>query len=241
MSTVSSLPVAWITGGSAGIGLAIARTVADAGYLVVISARNEMLLREVCAELQATGASADWVTVDVAQRDEVNRACRQILDRHGRIDLLVNNAGFNVPARKWDELVPEEFDAVIAANLNGTFNAIHAVLPSMRAHAKGLIVNIGSVAGKQVTLDGGVAYTVAKHGVRVMSQLLNQSELKNGIRTCVVAPSGVDTRAHAWRPQQIRDLMMKPEDVARAVRFAIDTPAHAAIFEIDICGVPPRG
>ena len=108
----------------------------------------------------------------------------------------------------------------------------------MRANRSGMIVNIASVAGKQVSLEGGVAYSVAKHGVFVMSQLLNQSELKHGIRTCVVAPSGVDTRAHAWRPQEVRNLMMKPEDVARAVRFAVETPPHTAIFEIDIYSTP---
>jgi NADP-dependent 3-hydroxy acid dehydrogenase YdfG len=230
--------VAWVTGGSSGIGLAIARTLADAAYLTVVSARNEEPLRAACAELEAAGGKADHVVADVTSRDAVEQACRTILQRHGRIDVLVNNAGFNVRQRKWEDLIPEEFDAVLAANLTGTFNAIHAVLPTMREQRSGLIVNVSSVAGKQVSLDGGVAYTVAKHGVHVMSQLLNHSELKHGIRTCVVAPAGVDTRAHAWRPQEVRDLMLKPEDVARAVRFAVETPRHAAIFEIEICAAP---
>jgi NADP-dependent 3-hydroxy acid dehydrogenase YdfG len=233
--------VAWITGGSSGIGYAIARALAEAGYLVVISARNEEGLRAACSDLEKSGGKADYVVLDVSRRSEVEQACRSILDRHGRIDVLVNNAGFNVKARKWEDLVPEEFDAVIAANLSGAFYAIHSVLPSMRANGAGMIVNVASMAGKQVSLDGGVAYTAAKHGVFVMSQLLNQSELKHGIRTCVVAPAGVDTRAHNWRPQEVRDMMLKPNDVARAVRFAVDTPPHVAIFEIDICAAPRRG
>ncbi|MGB8362993.1 MAG: SDR family oxidoreductase [Rhizomicrobium sp.] len=234
----SQARVAWVTGGSAGIGLAIAQSLAAAGYLVVISARNEEGLRAACSALEKSGAKADYVAMDVSRRSEVEQACRSILDRHGRIDVLVNNAGFNVKRRKWEDLIPEEFDAVIAANLSGTFYAIHAVLPTMRAQRSGMIVNISSVAGKQVSLDGGVAYSVAKHGVHVMSQLLNQSELKYGIRTCVLAPAGVVTRAHDWRPQEIRDMMLKPEDVARAVRFAVETPLHAAIFEIEICSAP---
>ncbi len=233
--------IAWIAGGSTGIGFAIARELIDAGYLVVISARNEQPLREACSELARADGRADFVIADVSQRDEINRACRDILDRYGRIDVLVNSAGFNVKARKWDELIPDQFDAVLATNLTGTFNTIHAVLPSMRANGGGMIVNISSVAGKQINPEGGVAYSVAKHGVFVMSQLLNQSELKNGIRTCVVSPSGVDTRAHAWRSQDIRESMMKPDDVARAVRFAIETPPHTAIFEIDIYSTPRRG
>jgi NADP-dependent 3-hydroxy acid dehydrogenase YdfG len=232
--------IAWITGGSAGIGYAIAQSLAEAGYLVVLSARNEAGLRAACEALKKSGEQADYVVMDVSRRSEVEQACRSILERHGRIDVLVNNAGFNVKARKWDELIPEEFDAVIAANLSGTFYAIHAVLPSMRANRGGMIINISSIAGKQVSLDGGVAYSVAKHGVFVMSQLLRQSELKHGIRTCVVAPGGVDTRAHDWRPgiQELRARMLKPEDVARAVRFAVESPPHAAVFEIEISYAP---
>lgn len=230
--------VAWVTGGSTGIGLAIARTLIEASYLTVISARHEEPLRVARMDLAASGGAADHLVVDVTSRVAVNEACRTILDRHGRIDVLVNNAGFNVRQRKWEDLIPEEFDAVIAANLTGTFNAIHAVLPAMRHQHGGLIVNISSVAGKLVGLEGGVAYTVAKHGVHVMSQLLNQSELKHGIRTCVLAPAGVDTRAHAWRPPDVRASMLKPEDVARAVRFAVETPPRAAVFEIEICAAP---
>ena len=238
MNDRSKTRIAWIIGGSTGIGLAIARELSDAGFLVVLSARNEHPLRDACAEIEHAGGKADFVRLDVIDRSGVEKACQCVLERHGRIDVLINNAGFNVKQRKWEDLIPEEFDAVLAANLTGTFNAIYAVLPSMRAMRSGMIVNIASVAGKQVSLDGGVAYSVAKHGVFVMSQLLNQSELKNGIRTCVVAPSGVDTRSHAWRPQEVRNLMMKPEDVARAVRFAVETPPHTAIFEIDIYSTP---
>jgi NADP-dependent 3-hydroxy acid dehydrogenase YdfG len=227
--------VAWVTGGSAGIGLAIARMLVETGYTVVISARNEEALRTACADLGQAGGKADHVVANVEHRNEVDEACRIILDRYGRIDLLVNNAGFNVKARTWDDLIPKEFDEVIAANLSGTFYAIHAVLPAMRAQGTGMIVNIASQAGRMVALGGGVAYTVAKHGVFVLTELVNQSEWKRGIRACVVAPGGVATRAHDWRPQEIRDTMLKPEDVARAVRFAIETPPHATIYSIDIC------
>ena len=237
----SQARVAWVTGGSTGIGYAIARSLVEAGYLVVISARHEQGLRGACSDLEKAGGKADYVVMDVSHRSEVEQACRSILDRHGRIDVLVNNAGFNVRARKWEDLVPEEFDAVIAANLSGTFYAIYAVLPSMRGNGGGIIVNMASVAGRQVNLEGGVAYSVAKHGVFVLTETLNQSQAKHGIRACVVAPGGVNTRAHSARPQEVRDTMLKPEDVARAVRFAVETPPHAAIYEIDICPALRRG
>ncbi|MCB2063760.1 MAG: SDR family oxidoreductase [Novosphingobium sp.] len=226
--------VAWITGGSAGIGLAIARTVAEAGYVVVLSARNADLLGSACAELAAQGCRAEHEVADVTDRTAVNAARDAILARHGRIDLLVNNAGFNSQKRKWDELVPEEFDAVIAANLTGTFNAIHAVLPAMREQGGGMVVNISSIAGKQINPDGGVAYTVAKHGVQIMSKMLNQTELANGVRSCTIAPGGVKTRAHDWRPSEALAYMIEPEEVARAVRFAIDSPPNSFVFDIEM-------
>jgi len=230
--------VAWITGGSAGIGFAIAQSLCDAGWRVIISARDPDALRQAADELTASGGQADFLPVDVADRKAVNSTVAEILGRHGRIDLLVNNAGFNSQKRKWDELVPEEFDAVIAANLTGTFNAIHAVLPAMRARKDGLVINISSVAGKQVNPDGGVAYTIAKHGAHIMAKMLNQTELVNGIRACVIAPAGVSTRAHDWRPQEVRGYMIQPEDVARAVRFAVESPPHSAVQEIELAWSP---
>jgi NADP-dependent 3-hydroxy acid dehydrogenase YdfG len=230
----SQARVAWITGGSAGIGLAIARALAEGGFHVVLSARNEALLEAACADLRSGGGSASHVVADVADRGQVNAAAEVILARHGRIDVLVNNAGFNSQKRKWDELIPEEFDAVIAANLTGTFNAIHAVLPPMRAQGGGLVINVSSVAGKQVNPDGGVAYTIAKHGAHIMAKMLNQTELRHGIRACVIAPAGVRTHAHDWRPEDQRACMLEPEDVARAVRFAVDSPPHSATFEIEL-------
>ena len=226
--------LAWITGGSTGIGLAVARSLADAGYRVVISARNEPGLRDACRELTEAGAKADYVVADVGAQAQVAQACRTILDRHGRIDVLVNNAGFNVKARQWSDLIPAEFDAVIAANLSGTFYATHAVLPAMRAQGGGTIVNVASVAGRQVAVGAGVAYTVAKHGVVALTETVNLAEFQNGVRACVVCPGGVATRAHAARSQEERDVMLRPEDVAQAVRYAVEAPAHAAVYAVDI-------
>jgi NAD(P)-dependent dehydrogenase (short-subunit alcohol dehydrogenase family) len=230
--------VAWITGGSSGIGYAIAENLAEAGFTVVVSARKEPALRETCTALRARGGQADYVVMDTTVRSQVEQACRTILERHGRIDVLVNCAGFNVKARQWHDLDPAEFDAVLAGNLSGAFHAIHTVLPTMRHNRAGIIVNVASLAGKVVSIGGGVAYTVAKTGMITLTQSLNMAEFKNGIRACVVAPGEVATPAMARRavpvPQADLDRMLKPEDVARAVRFAVEMPPHACIYEIDI-------
>ena len=243
MGTKSS--VAWVTGGSSGIGYAIAEDLADAGYTVVISARNETALQQSCNSIKARGGTADYVVVDVASRAEVDAACQRILDKYGHIDVLANSAGFNVPMRQWHELKSEEFESVLAGNLTGTFNAIHAVLPTMRECGTGVIVNIASMAAKAVTIGGGVAYTVAKGGVVTLTESVNRAEFKNGIRACVVAPGEVATPAMARRasppPPEVLDRMLKPEDVANAVRFAVQMPPRACVYEIDISPTWNRG
>lgn len=97
---------------------------------------------------------------------------------------------------------------------------------------------MSSVAGKQVNQDCGVAYTVAKTGVNIMTRMLNQSELRNGIRSCVIAPAMVDTDAQAGQPREGRASMLRPEDIARAVRFAVEQPEHTAIWEIEVSSAP---
>jgi NAD(P)-dependent dehydrogenase (short-subunit alcohol dehydrogenase family) len=230
-----TLPVAWITGGSSGIGYAAAEALID-GYRVVLSARREDVLEEARASLEARGGAAEAIPVDAMVRAEVDRACAAILDRHGRIDVLINSAGFNVAARQWHELDPDDFDRVIAGNLSGTFYAINAVLPAMRVQGGGVIVNVASMAGKAVSVGGGVAYTVAKHGVIALTASLNMAEFRNGVRACAISPGEVATPIMRKRipppPQEVLNRMLKPEDVGRAVLFAVQAPPHACIHEI---------
>jgi NADP-dependent 3-hydroxy acid dehydrogenase YdfG len=241
----SSVSVAWITGSSSGIGFAIAESLADAGHLVVLSARQETLLCEACESLRGKGRKADYVAVDVMVQHAVEDAYRTILRRHKRIDVLVNCAGFNVAARQWHELNPDEFDKVISGNLSGTFYAIHAVLPLMRAQRSGVIINIASMAGKNVTIGGGVAYTIAKQAVITLTQTVNMAEFRNGIRACAISPGETATPAMQRRatppPQDVLERMLKPEDVARAVRFVVETPAHACVYEIVLSPTWNRG
>jgi NAD(P)-dependent dehydrogenase (short-subunit alcohol dehydrogenase family) len=237
--------VAWITGGSSGIGLSSAFELAQAGFLVVLSSRTEAALRAAVDRVHEHGGLADLVVMDAMDPNQVAGAAKEILSRHGRIDVLINSAGFNVPARRWDELNVPEFDLVIAGNLNGTFYTVEAALPAMRAQGGGTIVNVASIAGKVVTLGGGVAYTVAKHGVIALTASINMAEFKNGIRACALSPGETATPIMATRgtplAQEVLDRMLKPEDVARAVRFVVDMPKHCCVYELVLSPTWNRG
>lgn len=227
--------VAWIVGGTTGLGRAISVMLADAGYDVVNTAPTVDPFCEPCDDIRWAGGQSVCIAADVTDRAAVDRARDEIVKRFGRIDVLVNKANFNVRHRSWGELVPEEFDAVIATNLTGSFNAIQAVLPVMRKQGSGVIVNMSSVAGRLFDQEGGVAYSVARAGLQVMTRLLNQSEKRHGIRACTIAPACEDIPESAKGQSRF-----EPEDVARAVRLAVEQGEGAAISEIEVSCTPRR-
>jgi NADP-dependent 3-hydroxy acid dehydrogenase YdfG len=226
----------WVTGAGTGIGLACARQLAQAGGQVILSGRRADVLEEAAAPLRAAGYPVETVTVDVADRSAVAAAAAGILGRHEGIDILVNSAGMNVPKRYWADLSSESFDAVVAANLGGSFHTTAAVLPSMRARRAGLVINIASWAGRFVSALTGPAYNAAKHAVVAMTYSLNMEECRNGIRACVVCPGEVATPILRNRPippsEEEMAKMLQAEDVASAVSYVAHAPQHVCINEI---------
>jgi NADP-dependent 3-hydroxy acid dehydrogenase YdfG len=153
--------IAWVTGGGSGIGLAGAEALAGDGWTVAISGRRLDVLADAAKRIgERNSGRVDVFPVDVAQADDVHAVARSILERHGQIDLLVNNAGLNVPKRSWNELEISGWDQIVEVNLSGVFYAIHAVLPAMRDRKSGSIINIASWAGRIVSQMTGPAYTV---------------------------------------------------------------------------------
>ena len=161
--------VAWITGGSSGIGLAGAVELVKAGVHVVISGRNAATNAAALAQLQALG-SVESVLMDVADKHAVKAVAQQILAAYGRIDILVNSAGINATKRNFDVLSTDSWDDVVNINLNGLFYCVHAVLPAMRAQADGLIVNVSSWAGLYASKLTGPAYNATKRAVLALSE-----------------------------------------------------------------------
>jgi len=237
MGTLSG-KIAWLTGAGSGIGQAGAVELAKAGATVVISGRRAEALEDTRKLVTAAGGEVDKLPLDVGDSKQVARAAKELLDRHGRCDILVNSAGMNVPRRYYKDLVPEDWDRVIGINLNGALYCMSALLPAMRAQQDGLVINISSWLGRWVGYLGGAAYGASKHALATLTHHLNLEEGMHGIRGCVIYPGEVATPILKMRPvppaQEDIDRMLKPEDLGRTIRFVAEMPAHACLNEIVI-------
>ncbi|MDN5925901.1 MAG: SDR family oxidoreductase [Hyphomicrobiales bacterium] len=187
-----SARVALVTGAGQGIGAASARKLAAAGAHVVVTDIQEERARAVAEEIVAAGQSAEGCRLDVTEAGDVTARADEIMRRHGRIDVLVNNAGLLRTSAVGD--IPEpEWDAVLAVNLKGTFLCSQAVARHMRDARRGSIVNIASLAGKATSTLGGAHYTAAKAGVLGLSRHLARELAPFTINVNAVCPGIVDT------------------------------------------------
>jgi NADP-dependent 3-hydroxy acid dehydrogenase YdfG len=228
--------VAWVTGAGTGIGLAGAQALAEAGAVVVMSGRRADVLEAEAGRIRDKGGRAETEVLDVSDADAAARVAMAILGRHGRVDILVNSAGLNVPTRFWKNQTIPGWNEVIRVNLDGSYYCIAAVLPAMRERKDGLIINISSWSGKFDTYMTGPAYNAAKHGVVAMTAHLNEEECINGIRACAICPAEVATPIMDRRPvppsAEDRARMLQPDDLGRTIRFVAEMPPHACVNEI---------
>ncbi|MDU6240495.1 MAG: SDR family NAD(P)-dependent oxidoreductase, partial [Bradyrhizobium sp.] len=237
--------IAWITGGGTGIGEAGALALAADGWTVIVSGRRKAALETVAAKIAAAGGTAEAVPLDVAKAAEVQAAADAILARHGRIDLLVNSAGVNVPKRRWDDMTLDGWNQLVEINLNGVLYCMKAVLPAMRAQADGTIINVSSWAGRHVSKMPGPAYTSTKHAVLALTHSFNMEECMHGLRACCLMPGEVATPILEQRPvvpsaeEQAR--MLQPEDLGRTIAFVANMPPRVCVNEILISPTWNRG
>jgi NADP-dependent 3-hydroxy acid dehydrogenase YdfG len=237
--------VAWITGGGSGIGLAGAQELAKAGWTVVISGRRKEVIDEAAAAIVKAGGAAEAMPLDVASAEDAEKVAKAIVAKHGRIDLLVNSAGLNVPKRSWEDVTVEGWNKVVDVNLNGLMYCIRAVLPTMRAQKDGCIINVASWAGRHVSKLTGPAYTATKHAVLALTHSFNMDEFRNGLRACCLSPGEVATPIMKLRPvpPSAEDMakMLQPEDLGRTIAFVASMPPHACVNEILISPTWNRG
>ena len=228
---------ALVTGGGSGIGAASAKALLDEGARVAIAGRDQKKLDDVARQLGHPNQVLA-VAADVSDQAQVAALVKRVTQELGPIDILVNNAGTNLKERTFRELTPEAWDRLIRTNLDGSFYAIHAVFPTMLARKDGLIINIVSIAGKRAAPLGGTAYAASKFGQAALGLALAAEETDSGIRVCNIYPGEVDTPILVFRPAPIseehRAKILRPEDVAQAVRFVALLPAHVSVPELVI-------
>ena len=222
-----------ITGGGSGVGAAIAQVCAREGARVVVTGRDETKLKSVC---DAIGDSAASFAADVTDRPRVEELVQWVIGEYGCIDVLVNNAGVNVVDRSLDKLTPENWDLQMDTNVTGAFNLIHFVLPHMRRRREGLIISISSLAGIHPSVLAGTAYSASKHGMSVLTKMIDLEEAANGIRATVISPGEINTPILDQRPVKVSDehkaRILQPEDIGKAVLYVASLPPRVCIPEM---------
>lgn len=217
-------PVFVITGASTGIGAATARAAAHAGYRLVLAARSEDKLEALAGELGGDDR-AIAVRCDVTEWEENERLFDRVADAFGRVDVVFANAGFGA-ARGWLEETPEHWKSMVLTNVLGPAYTARAAIPALK-ESSGHLLLTSSVAGRRA-LPGSL-YSATKHAVTAMAEALRLDLNDTGVRVTSVEPGMVDTPFFESKPS-IRAL--DPEDIANAVMYAVQQPAHVDVNEI---------
>lgn len=230
-----------ITGASSGIGQATAKELAARGYHVMLAARREERLVDLKKEIEAEGGSADFRVTDVTSVDEMKSLAQETLDKSGRIDVLVNNAGL-MPLSYMNKLKLDEWDKMVDVNIKGVLYGIAAVLPIMEQQKSGHILNVSSVAGHQV-MKGSAVYSGTKYAVRAISDGLRQEiDPSHEIRVTIVSPGAVATELtdtitdddvlDSFKSMSESMEPLQAEDIANAIGYAVEQPSHVDVNEI---------
>ena len=219
-----------VTGGSKGIGLAIARAFLERGMKVAISGRSAADLEKAAQQLGA-GDSVLAVTSDVRKPQDAQRLVDETVRRFGGVDVLVNNAGVGTFARI-AEMTPEDWQRILDTNLSGVFYCCRAAIPVMKARGAGFIINISSLAGKNSFIGGG-AYCASKAGLNSFSETLMQEVRHDNIRVSYVMPGSVLT-GFGDMPPSGEDWKLTPEDVARVVSELISHDVRSLASRVEL-------
>jgi NADP-dependent 3-hydroxy acid dehydrogenase YdfG len=226
---------ALITGASSGIGKATALAFAKAGINLALVGRSPDKLTAVAEAAIAVGASAKTYVVDLSQLDRVSTQIAEIAADSDNLDILVNNAGMGYTGTMGDTPLAD-WQRVIDLNLTSVFQCVRGILPHMRRQRSGVIVNISSIASKQVFPDWGL-YSVSKFGLMALTQAIAQEERGHGIRVSAICPGSVNTPI--WDTDTVhadfdRSAMLTPEMVAEGILYAVLAPAGAVVEELTI-------
>jgi NADP-dependent 3-hydroxy acid dehydrogenase YdfG len=208
---------------------------AAAGARVVLAARNADALDQLCVAVKQCDGSAFALPTDATDRTAVTRLVEAAVAAYGRIDVLVNAVGTNIPRRALDELTPESWSHVLGTNLTAAFNLTQAIVPVFRRQGSGLLLYIASSAGKKPDRSG-VAYQASKAGIMGLAYGTWEEEHEHGIRTTIIFPGLTDTTLVLKRPTptppEVLARALHPEDVAAACLFVMQLPPRAYVPEL---------
>ncbi|MFK0170586.1 SDR family oxidoreductase [Streptomyces sp. NPDC090306] len=227
-----------ITGASSGIGEATAIHLAARGARLVLGARREERLNAVVAAITAQGGTATGVVVDVTRREDLRRLTDTAVDRYGRLDVLVSNAG-TMAVSPFDDLRQDDWDAMVATHITGLLNGIGAALPVFRRQRAGHFVNVGSTAAYVVKSPQAV-YAATKTAVKVITEGLRQ-ESGPDLRVTLVSPGFTNTEgvgkggspeAAEALARQRDEIAMPPSAIASAIGYAVEQPEGVDVSEI---------
>jgi NAD(P)-dependent dehydrogenase (short-subunit alcohol dehydrogenase family) len=231
-----------VTGGTRGIGYAIARALAEQGSSVMITGLDRARLEAAVGQLSSlAGESADRVAgsaVDVRIRTDVDALVADAAARFGGLDLLVNNAGVG-SFGDVESLADDDWSRVIDTNLTGVFYATRAAIPVMRKNGGGWIINIASLAGRNY-FPGGAAYCASKAGLVALSESVMQEVRYDGIRVSVVMPGSVATEFSGRTVSEDDGWKLSPDDVAEVVMDLLRHPGRSLPSKIEIRPAMPK-
>jgi NAD(P)-dependent dehydrogenase (short-subunit alcohol dehydrogenase family) len=204
--------IAVVTGSSSGIGLALAGALLETGAEVYGLSRTTT---------EVAGDRFHWIRADVTREEEIDQAFSEVIERHGHVDLLVNNAGFGF-FRDIETIEPADWKRLIDTNLTAAFLCSRKVVPSMKARRSGMIVNVGSVAGKR-GIKGGTAYCASKFAINGFSESLMEELREFGIRVSCINPGSVMTGFFDRAGIQPKKYL-QPDDLARLIVSLVRLP-----------------
>ena len=224
--------VAFVTGGSKGIGFSVAERLLEMGARVLICGREAQTI-EKAAQLLSSKGEVSWIVCDVRDESQVKSAIARCVAQFGGIDILVNNAGFGIYGKTVEEMTSDEFRSIIETNLLGVFYACHESIPLMKARGGGYIINISSLAGQNAH-PRMAAYNASKFGLNGFTEAMMQEVRADGIKVTAICPGSVNTFFGGDVPSEEKSWQIQPEDIADMVQDLIEMNPRTLPSRIEV-------